>query len=185
MMDKNCDVDAVNKAVGCILKYNNVIKCPKLCKIILNMGLGLENSKVVDNCAVILTKISGQRSCLTKCRKSISSFKIRKDMIMGCKVTLRRFLMYNFLKKILYVVMPMTRDFSGFSINSISSDGNFSFGLKDLSLFPEVEFNDIERQIGLDVSLVINSSSLYESYVLLKSLGFVFYDDNNDNKFLN
>lgn len=161
------------------LKPENIMDLPKIEKVCINMGLGVINSKSIKRYNDVLTAIAGQRSCIIKCKKSVASFKIRQGMEIGCKVTLRSKMAYYFLEKLIYVVLPSVRDFSGYSVKSINNRGNFSFGLNDLSAFPEVNYDDLEnKNVGIDVNIAIRSRSVYHSYVLLSTLGFVFHNGN-------
>lgn len=179
MLDDGLNIKGLNNKIGNELLCDNVMQLPKIDKVVINMGLGAADLKIIKGCTDVLSKISGQSACITKCRRSVSSFKTRKGTPMGCKVSLRKDYACNFLNKVVYIVLPNLRDFIGFSIKSIKDNGDFAFGLKDLSLFPEVDFGDLDRTRGLDVNIVVLNSSRRKTYIVLKAIGFIFYDDEN------
>lgn len=155
--------------------YNNINSVPKLEKIVINRGMGevTSNKKVVDITVHQMTAISGQKPVLTKSKKGISNFKIRDNQIIGCKVTLRSKKMYDFLSKLLFIVLPKIKDFRGISKNSFDGRGNYTFGIKEDSIFPEI-VGDIDKIRGFDVTFVTSASTDKEAFELLKAFGFPF-----------
>jgi large subunit ribosomal protein L5 len=158
------------------LQCRNYHKIPKLKKIKLNRSLGLAGSN-----AAILAKsikeffdITGQNPVVTKSKKAVSGFKIRENMDLGISVTLRGDKMYNFLDKLIHLTLPQIRDFRGISSKKFDSFGNFNFGLTDQLVFPELDYNDIDKTRGFDITLVTTAKTDYESRVLLTILGFPF-----------
>ncbi len=158
------------------LKIKNVNAVPKVEKVIINVGIGklLEGSKdyseIVDN----ITRIAGQKPVVAQARKSISNFKIREGMPVGIHVTLRGESMYNFIYKLVNIVLPRTRDFRGISPKSFDGKGNYSLAIKEHTVFPEINQDDIVRAHGLQITVVTNAKNNQESYQLLKELGFPF-----------
>lgn len=167
--------NGVLEVAGKLLKCNNCMELPRFEKVVLNAGIGSESSKMMDSFVEVLTSIAGQRPRKTLCKKAVSSFGTRKGMHVGFMVTLRGKLMYSFLQKMIYIVFPTVRGFLGNSVKSISDNGNFSCGIRDVSLFPEVSY--LNYVLGLNVTLVIKQSSCYKTYVLLREMGCVFYDE--------
>lgn len=157
-------------------KYGNVMEVPKLVKIVINRGLGeaVSNSKVVESSMDLLLAISGQKPVSTRSKKSISNFKVRENQIIGCKVTLRSKKMYDFLTKLLNVSLPKIRDFRGLPTGSFDGRGNYTFGIKEDSIFPEVQLDRIDRARGFDITFVTTAKTNEEAFDLLKSLGFPF-----------
>ena len=156
-------------------KYNNVMSIPKLEKIVINRGLGevLTNSKVVELTYNQMAVLSGQKPVLTKAKKAISNFKIRKDQVIGCKVTLRSQKMYDFLTKFMFIVLPKIRDFRGVPKNSFDGRGNYTLSLKEDSVFPEIEI-EADRLRGFDITFVTSAESDEEAKVLLEAFGMPF-----------
>lgn len=157
-------------------KYKSVMQVPNLTKIVLNMtvGKGNSNSKAIDEVAEHLTLISGQKPIQTKAKKSLASFKLREGMPIGCKVTLRKNSMWNFLSKLINIAIPRIRDFRGISPKSFDSKGNFAFGIKEQIIFPEIKFDKVNKIRGLDVIVVTSAKTDEEALELLKLLGVPF-----------
>ena len=156
--------------------YKNVYMVPKIEKIILNMGLGLDgnDSKIIKSCEDDLSKITGQRPVKTKFKKSISNFKTRKSTNAGLKVTLRKNKMYEFIDRLVNIALPRIKDFRGLSTESFDKFGNYTFGIKEHIIFPEVNFDKVDKIRGLDITLVISSLNHKHSLELLKKFNFPF-----------
>lgn len=159
-----------------LFKYKNIHNIPKIKKIVLNIGVGdaVSNNKALDVCINDLSLISGQKPFITRAKKSIAAFKLRQGMKIGCKVTLRRDRMYDFIERLVYTVLPRMKDFKGFSIKNFDSVGNLNFGVIDRSVFSELKYDDLILSNGLNVSIVISSESVEESKALLSTLKFPF-----------
>mgnify|MGYP000978051691 CR=1 FL=1 len=157
-------------------KYKNIMQAPKLDKIVINMGVGeaKDNPKVLESAVSDLTLITGQKPVLTRAKKSIANFKIRENMAIGCKVTLRKQYMYEFADKLLNIALPRVRDFSGVSDKSFDGRGNYSIGIKEQLIFPEIEYDKIDKVRGMDVIFVTTANTDEESKELLKLLGMPF-----------
>ena len=160
------------------LSYSNVHSVPRLSKIVMNMGLGeaVADNKKLQNAVSDLSLISGQKPVITYAKRSISQFKLRKGMAIGCKVTLRRDRMYEFLDRLITINLPRIRDFRGFSASSFDGYGNFNFGLKDQIIFPEIDYDKIDQVRGLDISLITTAHTNQEAKTLLKSFNIPFID---------
>ncbi len=156
--------------------YETVMLVPKIDKIVINMGVGdaLQNSKLLEAAMNDLEQITGLKPVPTKAKKSISSFKLREGQIIGCKVTLRGEKMYNFLDKLINVVLPRVRDFRGLSPKSFDGRGNYTIGLKEQLIFPEIEFDSVVKVRGMDVVIVTTAQTNEEAYDLLDELGVPF-----------
>jgi large subunit ribosomal protein L5 len=156
--------------------YKNKMAVPKMVKVVLNVGLsqGLKDAKIIDVAEQTLVRITGQKPVKTKAKKSISAFKIRKGMIVGMKVTLRKDRMYDFVDKLINVSMARIRDFRGLSPESMDRQGNFSIGLKENIMFPEIRPDEIEKIHGLEITINTNAKSKEEGLELLTLLGFPF-----------
>ncbi len=156
--------------------YKNAMQVPSIKKVVVNMGVGkgAEDIKIVEMAQNELTTITGQRAVITRAKKAISNFKIRENSPVGCRVTLRRRRMYEFLERLLRVALPRVRDFRGLSPRGFDQAGNYTFGIQEQNIFPEVESDKITRPQGMDVTLVINSGSRDESYELLTLFGVPF-----------
>ncbi len=162
---------ALNEKFG----YKSVMQIPKLEKIVLNMGVGdRENSKTVEHAAEDLTLIAGQKAVITRAKKSIANFHLREGMEIGTKVTLRGERMYEFLDRFISVAVPRVRDFRGLSANSFDGRGNYSVGMKEQLIFPEINYDNIDQIRGLDISIVTTAETDEEAYELLKLFGFPF-----------
>ncbi|MDF2502582.1 MULTISPECIES: 50S ribosomal protein L5 [Clostridium] len=157
-------------------EYKNVMEIPKLEKIVINMGVGeaKENSKVLESATGDLQLITGQKPILTRAKKSIANFKIRENMPIGCKVTLRKQQMYEFADKLMNVALPRVRDFRGISSKSFDGRGNYALGIKEQLIFPEVEYDKIDKIRGMDIIFVTTAKSDEEARELLRFLGMPF-----------
>ena len=156
--------------------YKSVMQVPKLDKIVINIGLGdtKENPKSLENAMNDLKQITGQRPIVTKARKSIAAFKLREGVNIGCKVTLRSDKMYDFVYKLFNVALPRVRDFRGVSANSFDGRGNYSMGVKEQLIFPEIEYDKIDKLRGMDIIFVTTAKSDEEAKELLTELGMPF-----------
>lgn len=156
--------------------YKSPMAVPKLTKIIVNMGLGeaVSDPKVLDKAVEELTAITGQKPVITKARKSIAGFKLRAGMPIGCMVTLRKQRMYEFLDRLVNVALPRVRDFKGVSPKAFDGRGNYALGLREQIIFPEINYDKIDKVRGLSVSIVTTARTDEEGYQLLKELGMPF-----------
>jgi large subunit ribosomal protein L5 len=156
--------------------YKNVMEVPKIEKIVINMGLGeaIQNVKILDSASEELSKISGQKAVITKARKSIATFKLREGMPIGCMVTLRKDKMYEFLDRLVNVALPRVRDFKGVSPKAFDGKGNFSLGVKEQIIFPEIDYDKIDKIKGMNISIVTTAKTDEEGRELLKLLGMPF-----------
>lgn len=156
--------------------YKNVMQVPRLEKIVLNMGLGeaVQNPKIVDSAASELSLIAGQKAVITKARKSIATFKLRQGMPIGCRVTLRKDKMYDFFSKLVNIALPRVRDFRGLSPNMFDGRGNFSLGIKEHIIFPEIDYDKVEKIRGLNIAITTTAKTDEEGRQLLKALGMPF-----------
>jgi large subunit ribosomal protein L5 len=156
--------------------YKNVMEVPKVKKVVLNVGLGeaIQNIKLLDAAQKELSLITGQKAVITKSKKSIAAFKLRKGVPIGCKVTLRGNRMYEFLDRLISLTLPRIRDFKGVSGKSFDGRGNYSLGLKEQFIFPEVDYDKVEMVHGLDVAICTNARTDKESKALLRFLGMPF-----------
>jgi len=158
--------------------YKNVNMGPKLDKIVINMGLGLDgnDSKIIKSCENDLSLLTGQKPVFTKFKKSISNFKTRKGTNAGLKVSLRKDRMYEFLDRLVNIALPRIKDFRGLSLKGFDKNGNYTFGIKEHIIFPEVNFDKVEKIRGLDITVVIKSQNKDHSYELLKQFNFPFIE---------
>ena len=165
-------VPAMNTEFG----YRSIMAVPRIKKVVLNMGLGeaIYNIKVLDKSVEELTQIAGQKAVITKAKKSIAGFKLREGMPIGCTVTLRRNRMYDFLDKLFNVALPRVRDFRGISDKIFDGRGNCTVGVKEQIIFPEIDYDKIDKIQGLNTSIVTSGRSDDEGHFLLKSLGMPF-----------
>jgi large subunit ribosomal protein L5 len=156
--------------------YKNPMRVPRITKITLNMGVGeaTADKKVIENAVADMTKIAGQKPVVTKARKSIATFKIREDYPVGCKVTLRREQMYEFLDRLINISLPRVRDFRGVSGRSFDGRGNYSMGVKEQIIFPEIEYDKIDALRGMDITITTNAKSDEEAKALLQAFNFPF-----------
>lgn len=165
-------IPALKKQFG----YSNIYQVPKLEKIVLNMGVGeaVQNVKILDAAVKELTAIAGQKTVVTRAKKSIATFKIRQGMPIGTMVTLRDQKMYDFLQKLINVALPRIRDFRGVSDKSFDGRGNYSLGLKEQVLFPEISYDEVELIKGMNISIITTAKTDEEAKALLSELGMPF-----------
>ena len=156
--------------------YKSVMEVPKVTKITLNMGVGeaLTDKKVLENAVSDMEKISGQKVVVTKAKKSIAGFKLREGWPVGCKVTLRSDRMYDFLDRLITIAIPRERDFRGLSPKSFDKQGNYSMGVKEQIIFPEIEYDKIDKLRGMDISITTTAKTAEESHALLAAFKFPF-----------
>ena len=156
--------------------YTNGMQIPKIKKIVLNMGLGeaVQNPKIVEGAAEELTIIAGQKAVITKAKKSIATFKLREGMPIGCRVTLRGDRMYDFLSKLLNIALPRVRDFRGLSPKMFDGRGNYSMGVKEQIIFPEIDYDKIDKIKGLNITIVTSAGTDDEARFLLRKMGMPF-----------
>lgn len=154
----------------------NIMDVPKITKIVINMGFDHANTtkKQINDILIDLSLISGQKPIITKAKKSIAGFKIREGFELGCKVTLRKNNMYNFLDKLLFLILPRVRDFKGLNIKSFDGKGNYSLGIKEHIVFPEIDYNKVDVIRGMDISIVTNAGNNEKGFLLLKAMKFPF-----------
>ncbi|GJL71368.1 MAG: 50S ribosomal protein L5 [Nitrosomonas sp.] len=156
--------------------YSSIMEVPQISKIIINIGLGeaTADKKVLDNALADLEKISGQKPVVTKARKSIAAFKVREGYPIGCKVTIRRARMYEFLDRLISVAIPRVRDFRGISGKSFDGLGNFNMGIKEQIIFPEIEYDKIDALRGMNITMVTTAKTDKEAKALLSAFKFPF-----------
>jgi len=156
--------------------YENVMQVPSITKITLNMGVGeaVNDKKIVENAAAELSRIAGQKAVITKARKSVAGFKIREGWPIGTKVTLRGKRMYEFLERLLYIAIPRIRDFRGLNRRSFDGRGNYTMGIKEQIVFPEIQYDKIDALRGLDISISTTAKTNEEGLGLLKAFNFPF-----------
>ncbi len=156
--------------------FKNINMTPQIKKVVLNMGLGIDgnDSKIIKSCEEDLAKITGQKPVITKFKKSISNFKTRKNTNAGLKVTLRKDKMYEFIDRLINIALPRIKDFRGLSPNAFDKFGNYTFGVKEHIIFPEVNFDKVDKIRGLDITIVISSLNKDHSLELLNQLNFPF-----------
>lgn len=159
-------------------KYENIMQVPKIIKITLNMGVGeaVADKKVMDFAVADMVAIAGQKPVVTKARKSIAGFKIREEWPIGCKVTLRRNQMFEFLDRLISIVLPRVRDFRGVSPKSFDGRGNYSMGIKEQIVFPEINYDKIDAIRGMDITITTTAKTDEEAHALLAAFGFPFKD---------
>ena len=162
--------------------FKNLNMSPELEKIVINMGLGIDgnDNKIIKSCEEDLSKITGQKPVITKFKKSISNFKTRKDTKAGLKVTLRKNKMYEFIDRLVNIALPRIKDFRGLSSNGFDRFGNYTFGVKEHIIFPEVNFDKVDKIRGLDITIVIKSMSKEHSLELLKKFNFPFKSERSN-----
>ena len=165
-------VDAMTKRFG----YENIMQVPKLEKIVVNMGVGeaKENSKILDSAIADLEKITGQKAITTKAKNSVANFKIREGMPIGCKVTLRGEKMYEFLDRLVNLALPRVRDFRGVNPNAFDGRGNYALGIKEQLIFPEIEYDKVDKVRGMDIIVVTTAETDEEARELLAQFGMPF-----------
>ncbi|ACD95079.1 50S ribosomal protein L5 [Trichlorobacter lovleyi] len=156
--------------------YKNIMEVPRIEKVVINMGLGeaIQNVKILDSAASELGKITGQKAVITKAKKSIASFKLREGMPIGCMVTLRRERMYEFLDRLMNVALARVRDFKGVSGKAFDGQGNYTLGIKEQLIFPEINYDEIDKIKGLNVTIVTSAKNDEEGKALLKHMGMPF-----------
>ncbi len=165
-------VDAMTKKFG----YKNVMEVPKLDKIVINMGVGeaKDNAKVLESAVKDMETITGQKAVITKAKKAIANFKIREGMQIGCKTTLRGDKMYNFLDRLINLALPRVRDFRGVNPNAFDGRGNYALGIKEQLIFPEIEYDKIDKVRGMDVIIVTTANTDEEARALLTMFNMPF-----------
>ena len=173
---KETIIKEINPSLKEMFGYKNLYMGPKIEKIVLNMGLGLDgnDAKIVSSCKDDLASITGQTPVVTKFRKSIANFKTRKNTNSGLKVTLRKNKMYEFIDRLVNIALPRIKDFRGLSANGFDKFGNYTFGIKEQIIFPEVNFDKVDKIRGLDITIVIKTMKKEHSFELLKKLNFPF-----------
>lgn len=156
--------------------YSNIMQVPRINKIVLNIGVGeaIQDVKFLEGSVQDLTVIAGQKAVVTKARKSISNFKLRAGVPIGCRVTLRRWKMYEFLDRLVNIAIPRVRDFRGIDDNSFDGKGNYTLGVREQIIFPEINYDKVVKIRGLNVSIVTSADTDEEAYELLKALGMPF-----------
>ncbi|CUR53562.1 50S ribosomal protein L5 [Serratia symbiotica] len=168
--------DEVVKKLMFQFNYSSFMQVPRINKITLNMGLGktITDKKFLENAVTDLTAISGQKPLITKARKSVAGFKIRQGYPIGCKVTLRGKRMWEFLERLIFIAIPRIRDFRGLSIKSFDGYGNYSIGIREQIIFPEINYDKINHLYGLDITITTTAKSNNEGYALLAAINFPF-----------
>lgn len=156
--------------------YKSIMQVPRIEKIVVNMGLGeaIQNVKILDSASEELSVITGQKTVITKAKKSIASFKLRQGMPIGCMVTLRKERMYEFLDRLMNIALPRVRDFKGVSGKAFDGRGNYSIGIKEQLIFPEINYDKVEKIKGLNISIVTSAETDEEGKALLKGFGMPF-----------
>jgi large subunit ribosomal protein L5 len=169
----------LKKVVPALVKefnYKNPMQVPKMEKIVINMGLGeaIQNVKIIDTAVQELAAITGQKPIVNKAKKSIATFKLREGMPIGCSVTLRKIIMYEFFDRLVNAALPKVRDFRGISPNAFDGRGNFSIGLQEQIIFPEIEYDKVEKIKGMNITIVTTAKTDAEARFLLKMMGVPF-----------
>jgi large subunit ribosomal protein L5 len=156
--------------------YKNIMEVPRIEKVVVNMGLGeaIQNIKILDSASAELNAITGQKTVITKAKKSIATFKLRQGMPIGCMVTLRRDRMYEFLDRLMNVSLARVRDFKGVSAKAFDGNGNYTLGIKEQLIFPEVNYDNVDKIKGLNITIVTSAKTDEEGRALLKYLGMPF-----------
>lgn len=174
-LKKVYEKDIIPKLVD-TYKYKNINEVPKIMKVVLNMGLGeaVNNNKIIDAAAEELKLIAGQKPVVTRAKKSIAAFKLREGMPIGCSVTLRRDRMYNFLYRLINISLPRVRDFKGVSGKGFDGRGNYTLGIREHIIFPEIDYDKIEKIKGFNITVVTSAKTDAEAKELLKLLGMPF-----------
>ena len=174
-LKKIYDTDIIPKLVE-TYSYKNINEVPKISKVVLNMGLGeaVNNNKIIDAAAEELKLIAGQKPVVTRAKKSIAAFKLREGMPIGCSVTLRRDKMYNFLYRLINISLPRVRDFKGISGKGFDGRGNYTLGIREHIIFPEIDYDKIEKIKGFNITVVTTAKTDAEAKELLKLLGMPF-----------
>ena len=179
---KNLILREINPSLKVKFGYKNIYMGPKIDKVVINMGLGLDgnDSKILSSCQDDLANITGQKPVITKFKKSIANFKIRKNTNSGLKVTLRKNKMYECIDRLINIALPRIKDFRGLSMKGFDNYGNFTFGIKEQIIFPEVNFDKIDKVRGLDITFVIKTINKKHSIELLKKLNFPFNENRSN-----
>ncbi len=179
---KNLIINEINPSLKEKFGYKSQYMGPRIEKVVLNMGLGLDgnDTKIVSSCQDDLASISGQKPIVTKFKKSIANFKTRKNTNSGLKVTLRKNKMYEFIDRLVNIALPRIKDFRGLNANAFDKFGNYTFGVKEQIVFPEVNFDKVDKIRGLDITIVIKSMDKKHSFELLKKLNFPFKESRNN-----
>ena len=169
-------LEEVRSALVKRFSYKNKLQAPRIEKVVINMGLGegKENPKILDAAVNDLSIITGQKPIITRARRSVASFKVREGMPIGCKLTLRGVRMYDFLDKLFNIALPRVRDFRGISPHSFDGRGNFTIGIKEQLIFPEIEYSSVERVLGMDITIVTTAGTDEEARELLSLMGLPF-----------
>ena len=165
-------VDALTKMFG----YKNIMEVPKLDKVVINMGVGeaKDNAKLLDSAIADLEKITGQKAVVCRARKSVANFKLREGMAIGCKVTLRGEKMYEFVDRLVNLALPRVRDFRGVNPNAFDGRGNYALGIKEQLIFPEIEYDKVDKVRGMDIIFVTTANTDEEARELLKQFNMPF-----------
>ena len=165
-------IDAMNKKFG----YKNIMEVPKLDKVVINMGVGeaKDNHKVLESAIADMEKITGQKAVICKAKKSVANFKIREGMPIGCKVTLRGEKMYEFVDRLINLALPRVRDFRGVNPNAFDGRGNYALGIKEQLIFPEIEYDKVDKVRGMDVIFVTTAKTAEEARELLRQFNMPF-----------
>jgi large subunit ribosomal protein L5 len=168
--------DTVRPALVKHFKYSNVMMAPRLEKIVVNVGVGeaSQNPKLLESVSAELAQITGMKPAVARAKKSISNFKLRQGMPIGCRVTLRRNYMYEFLDRLINIAIPRIRDFRGVSDRSFDGHGNYSLGIREQIIFPEIDYDKIEKIRGMNITIVTTAKTDEEALELLKGFGFPF-----------
>lgn len=169
-------VETVKPSLMKEFNYSSSMEAPKIVKVVINMGVGdaIDNPKNLDEAVAELTQIAGQKPVITKAKKSIANFKLREGMPIGCKVTLRGERMYDFLDKLFNISLPRVRDFHGVSATAFDGRGNYTLGVKEQLIFPEINFDKVNKVRGMDVVIVTTAKTNNEAHALLKEMGMPF-----------
>lgn len=169
-------VETVKPSLMKEFNYSSSMEAPKIVKVVINMGVGdaIDNPKNLDEAVAELTQIAGQKPVITKAKKSIANFKLREGMPIGCKVTLRGERMYKFLDKLFNISLPRVRDFHGVSATAFDGRGNYTLGVKEQLIFPEINFDKVNKVRGMDVVIVTTAKTNNEAHALLKEMGMPF-----------
>jgi large subunit ribosomal protein L5 len=169
-------MNTVRPAIIEKFNYTSIMQAPKVAKIVVNMGVGdaITNTKVLDDAVNEMTLLTGQKPIITKAKKSIANFKLREGMAIGCKVTLRGERMYDFLDKLVSISLPRVRDFQGVSKTSFDGRGNYTLGVKEQLIFPEINYDKVNRVRGMDIVIVTTANTDLEGLELLSQLGMPF-----------
>ncbi len=176
---KNCVPQLMEK-----FGYRSIMQVPKITKVVLNMGLGeaVQNPKIIEGAANELTMVAGQKAQVTKAKKSIATFKLRQGMPIGCMVTLRGEKMWDFLAKLIHIALPRVRDFRGVSTKAFDGRGNYAMGIKEHIIFPEIDYDKIDKIKGLNICIGTTAKSDEEGRLLLAALGMPFRKDTRRNQ---